>query len=382
MDLEIKPIVDPDYDELSAFYTKVLQYKSAKMDEDYIPFPPAYVKYVLNIDFSNMELFLGIYSENKLIGTIGGTLVPLSFQNKEILGSAITCYAIDPDVLLEPSQKLQIFQTLIDKIKTFGVDLIWVEIISDVNPEELKLFKDLNFIRVNKNVESLVKLLGSEAVDILRKKKKMNVVLAQMAKMMAGMEEPPQVEGTIRDATPEDYPQIIELFNNYANELPLTQIWTLESLQQYIDVTSEINSLDYSAIKAEFPDTPFGLHMTVWERDTKVIAVLLYRVACTRFKNGDAPLGFWDYLAFAPGLDVTDKKAFLVTMYNELYHKAIIINVFLPYYEYKAIDKSGFMSQHRSTPLFMYALTEKGQKVLELEKITKFYLPTFTDFAI
>lgn len=382
MDLELKPIVDPDYDELSTFYTKVLQYKSEKMDEDYVPFPPDYVKYVIEIDFSNKELFMGIYSEDKLIGTIGGTLVPLIFQNTEILGSAITCYAIDPDISLEPEQKLQIFQTLIEKIKEFGVDLIWVEILSDINSEELKIFKELNFSRVNKNVESLVKLLGSEAVDILRKKKKMNVILAQMAKMMAGMEVPPQIEGILRDATPDDYPQIVALLNSYANELPLTQIWTLESLQRYIEVTSQINSLDYSTPQAEFPDTPFGFHMTVWERDNKIIAALLYRVACTRFRNGDAPLGFWDYLAFTPGLDISDKKAFLVTKYNELYHKAIIINVFLPYYEYKSIDKAGFMSQRRNMPLYMFALTEKGQRVLELEKITKFYLPTFTDLAI
>jgi hypothetical protein len=140
--------------------------------------------------------------------------------------------------------------------------------------------------------------------------------------------------------------------------------------------------LDYSALKAEFPDTPFGLHITVWERQGKIIAALLYRVTFVRFKNGDAPFGFWDYLAFAPGLDIADKKAFLVTMFNQLYHKVIIINVFLPYYEYKAIDKAGFMSQRRNTPLYMFALTENGQKVLAQEKLLKFYLPTFTDFAI
>jgi aspartate oxidase len=37
--------------------------------------------------------------------------------------------------------------------------------------------------------EGLVKLLGSEGVDILRKKKEMNLVLAQMAKMMAGLDK-------------------------------------------------------------------------------------------------------------------------------------------------------------------------------------------------
>jgi len=382
MEIEIKPIVDPDYDELSTFYTKVLRYKSEKLDEDYVPFTPDYVKYVINIDFSNKELFLGIYSENKLIATIGGTMVPHSFQNTEIKVSAITCYAVDPDFPLSPDLKLKIFQTLIDKIKDFGADLIWVAIISDINAEEMKLFKDLNFVRVNKNVESLVKLLGHEAVDILREKKKMNIVLAQLAKMMAGMEDPPPIEGAIRDATPADYSQIIGLFNSYATELPLAQIWTPESLQQYIEVTSLVNSLDYSALKAEFPDTPFGLHVTVWERQGKIIAALLYRVTFVRFKNGDAPFGFWDYLAFAPGLEITDKKAFLVTMYNKLYHKAIIVNIFLPYYEYKAIDKAGFMSQRRNTPLYMFALTENGKQVLAQEKLLKFYLPTFTDFAI
>ncbi|MDD1778001.1 MAG: hypothetical protein LUQ65_07500 [Candidatus Helarchaeota archaeon] len=382
MDFEIKPLIDPNYDELSMFYTKVLRSKMEKVGEDYVPFTPDYVKYVVNIDFSNKALYLGFYSEKRLIATIGGTLVPVSFQGKEIKASAITCYAVDPDFPLTSEQKLRIFQTLFAKIREVGADLIWVVIISEFNGEEIQLFKDLNFVRVNKNVESLVKLLGHEAVDILRVKRDLNVVLAQLAKMMAGMEDPPPIDGTIRDVTPADHAQIIELFNSYAKELQLAQIWTLKSFQDYIDVTSLVNSLDYSAIKAEFPETPFGFHTAVWERQGKIIAVLLYRVMCVHFKNGDAPLGFWDYLAFAPGLDIADKKAFLITMYNRFYHKTIIINIFLPYYEYKAIDKAGFMSQHRNTPLYMFALTENGQKVLAQEKLLKFYLPTFTDFAI
>ena len=383
VDLKLKPLTNPDWDELSALYMKVLRYKSETFDEDYVPFTPAYTKYATEINFSNLQTFFGIYSGENLVGTIGGTIIPISFQDVELVGSAITSYAIDPDLPLDREQKKNLFQQFVKKIKEFDVDFIWVAIIKDLNSEEMKIFKEeLEFVRVSKNVENLVKLLGSEGVDILRQKKKMNIVLAQLAKTMAGMKDPPELEGIIRDATPEDFPKMVELFNNYSTKLPLTQIWTLESLQRYLDVTSQLDSLDYSVIKKEFPSTPFGRHTKVWERDQKIIAALLYRVVFVRFKNGDAPFGFWDYVAFSQDLDVEEKKAFLITMYNELYHKAIIINVFLPYYDYKAIDKAGFMSERRKTPLFILPLTEKGQKLLELERITKFYLPTLTDFAI
>ena len=142
--------------------------------------------------------------------------------------------------------------------------------------------------------------------------------------------------------------------------------------------------MDYSAFKKEYPDTPFGFHMKVWERNSKLEAAILYRIARINFKNGDAPFMFIDYLACSQDLELDEKKAFLVTMYHQLYHKAIIVNAFLPFYDYKTFDKSGFMAERRKTPFLIFPLTEKGEKLVAGEKprITKFYLPTLTDFAI
>ncbi len=383
MEFELRPLTKIDYNELSALMQKVQTYKSEKFDEDYVPFTPEYVKYSVEVTFAKPELLFGIYSKDKLIGTIGGTYVPLCFQNTELLGSAITFYAIDPDFYPVPQETLkEIFQQLINKLKELNVDLVWVIIFKDVNKEELKIFKeDFSFVRVNKNVESLVKLLGGEGVDILREKKQMNVVLAKMAKMMAGMEQIPLPGGEIRNATPEDYPRIVELLNAYTKHLPLAQIWTLESLQEYIKICSQLDNIDYSSLKEEFPDTPFGFHIKVWERDNQIIAAILYRIVYVHFKNGDAPFAFWDYLAFSQDLDFSDKKAFIVNLYNQLHLKAIIITLFLPYYDYKTFDKAGLMSERRKVPLYMLPLTEKGNKVLELEKLKEFYLPA-ADFAI
>jgi len=69
-------------------------------------------------------------------------------------------------------------------------------------------------------------------------------------------------------------------------------------------------------------------------------------------------------------------------MYNALYRKAKIINVFLPYYDFKTFEKSGFMTERRKMPLYIFPLSEKGQKLVELERLAQFYLTTDTDFAI
>ncbi len=384
MDFTLKPLIEIDYEELAALYTKILIYKSQKFDSDFVPFTPKYTRYSIEATFPNRELFFGIYSgSTKLVGTIGGTLVPLQFQKMELLGSAITSYAIDPDLIpLDREVQKQILLQVIDKLKAFAVDVVWVIIIEELNKEEEKIFKeDLQFIRVNKSVEGLVKLLGSEGVDILRKKKQMNLVLAQMAKLMAGLDKIDLPGGEIRQALPEDYPRIVELLNDYAKQLPLTQIWTLESFQKHVDICSQLNDLDYSSVSSEFPETSFGFHIKVWERDQQIIAAILYRIVYVHFKNGDAPFAFWDYIAFSQTLDFNDKKAFLVNMYNELHLKAIIINVFLPYYDYKTFDKSGFMSERRKTPFYMFPLTDNGKKILELERLGAFYLPS-PDFAI
>lgn len=384
MDLKLKALINPDYDELSALFLKVENNKSEKHDEDFVPFTPNYTNFSVNKTFTNLNLFFGIFTPNdKLVGTIGSTLVPVSFQNTSLLSSAITFYAIDPDLLpLERETLRQIFQQLINQIREFDVDFVWVYILKSINLEEMKTLKeDLQFIRMNKNVEGLVKLLGSEGVSILRKKKDLNIVLAQLAKVMAGMKTMPVPGGKIRDATPNDYPRIVELLNAYSDQLILTQLWTLEHLQRYIEVNRQLNHLDYSSLKSEFPDTPFGFHMKLWERDQKIIAAILYRIAAVRFKHGDAPFGFWDYVAFSQDLDPEEKKAFIITMYNQLYHKAIIINLSLPYYDFKTFDKAGFMTERRKLPLFILPLTKEGKKLLELDRISKFYLPA-TDLAI
>ena len=384
MTYELKALLEIDYTEISELYQKVLNYKADTKDDAFALFTPEYTKYSIDLNFPTRELFFGIYAEGKLIGTIGATRVPILFQGEELLGSAITCYAIDPAVYpFPPDAKIQIFQDLIQKVKEHKVDFIWVTFVEENNADEMKLFKnELLFTRMNKNVESLVKLLGSEGVDILREKKQMNVILAKMAKMMAGMETMDLPGGTIRKATPKDYPFTINLLNDYNKNLPITKIWTSKSFQHHIEVASLLNEIDYLDLKTEYPNTPFGFHIEVWERDQRIIAAILYRVVRIRFKNGDAPFGFWDYIAFDQELEFDAKKAFLLNMYNALYRKAIIINVFLPDYDFKTFDKSGFMTERRKTPLLIFPLSEKGQKLVEIERLAQFYLTTDTDFAI
>ena len=94
-----------------------------------------------------------------------------------------------------------------------------------------------------------------------------------------------------------------------------------------------------------------------------------------QFKKGKAPLCYWDYLAFSQDLTIDDKKAFIVNMYNEVYLKASTITAFYPYYETKALKKSGFMSSQMKNPMYIYPVTENGKKILELKKLSSFYLP-------
>ena len=379
MELEIKPLIEIDYNELTALYMKFLRHLSITKDSDYGPPTPLSTKCNIEKTLLNDGFLLGIYSEKekKLVGTIGAAFVPVLFQNIKLLSSVITFYAIDPELLpLAQETQLQIFQQVIEKIKEFQVDFIWIIFDHDINSKEEKIFKkDLLFVRINRNVEPFTKLLGSEGVEVIKKKKGLNVVLAQLAKLMASMKTESLPGGIIRDATSEDYPDIVKLLNAYSEELILTRIWSVDSFKKYMDISSQINTMDFSKLKVEFPDAPCGVHLKVWERDQKIIAFINYHVMPTQFKNGLAPLGYWDYVAFSQNLNFDEKKAFVINMYNEIYRKACIITVFLPYYDLKAFDKSGFMSSRLTYPLYIFPLTEKGKKLLELKKISKFYLP-------
>ncbi len=377
MNLEINLLAKRDYNELKNLYNKFIKYLSVNKDQDYTPFTLEFTKYDIENSISDEGFILGIYSDKKLIGTIGANLIPVMFQNSKLISCTITLYAIDPDFLpLSKDTQLKIYQTIIDKIKETQSDFIWIVFDLGTSFGEYKVFRDdLDFVKINPNVEPLTKLLGSYGIDILKKKKGLSAVLAQLAKLMAKMQKISLPSGNIREATPEDYPQIVELLNGYSEILDIAQIWTVESFKKYLEISSQVNNIDHSYLEAEYPDTNCGFFIKVWECENKIVAVLTYRVMGVQFKKGKAPLCYWDYLVFSQNLTMDDKKAFIVNMYNEVYHKASTITAFFPYYEAKALKKSGFMSSQMKTPMYIYPITENGKKLLELKKISKFYLP-------
>lgn len=382
MDFELEPLIEKDYEELNNLFTKFSEDLRIKKERDYAPFDPEFTKYDIERTFLDKGFFLGIFSNNKLVGTIGAVFVPVSFRNSELMSSSITFYSMDPDISLTRENQISIFQQVIDKIKEAQIDFIWVVFDESVVSKEEKIFRDeLQFIKVNKNVEPLTKLLGSDGVELIKEKRGLNPVLAQLAKLMAKMQTMPLPGGTIRDATPEDYPTIVELLNAYSKELTITQIWSVDSLENYIKIDSGADNLDYSALKSEFPDAPFGFYKKVWERDDKLIAALIYRVMKAQFKNGKAPVVFWDYLAFAQDLDLEGKKAFVVNNYNVIAHKAAVLTCFFPFYDTKALKDTGFMSSQMKTPMYILPLTENAKPLAELKRIPKFYLP-YMEFLV
>ncbi|MHA1386043.1 MAG: hypothetical protein ACTSR3_20000 [Candidatus Helarchaeota archaeon] len=376
MEIEIKPLVEKNYEQLTDLFLRFWKHISSNVDVEYTPWTIDYTIYDIERTITQNGVLLGIFSKDKIIGTIGARYIPVTFQDSELKCGIITFFALDPDVMpLAKEIKIKIFQKIIEEIKNAQTDFIFVVFDHDISSKEEKIFKnDLQFVKMNKNVEPLTKLLGSEGVDIIKAKKELNIVLAKLAKLMAKIETMQLPGGKIRDATADDYPKIVDLLNSYSKNLIITQIWTVDSFKQFINACNRINKIDYSDLKAEFPDAPTGFYLKVWERDNKIIGSIAYRVMPIRFKNGDAPLAYWDLIAFSQDLEIEEKKAFLVNLYNELYKKASTITAFWPYYDLKTFKKTGFMSSQMNTPLYILPLTNKGEKLLELNKISKFYL--------
>ncbi|MHA1377887.1 MAG: hypothetical protein ACTSRG_05855 [Candidatus Helarchaeota archaeon] len=376
MDLEIKPIIEKDYDELTELFSSYWTYMAAKFDTEYTPWTKEYTIYDIERTITNDGILLGVYHQDKIIGTIGAKYSDVIFENDKLKCGVITYYALNPDIMpLQKEDLIKIYKKIIEEIKNIKADFALVVFDHELSSAEEKIFKsDLNFVKKNKNVEPMTKLLGSEGVDILKAKKELNVVLAQLAKLMAKMEKIPLPGGTIRDATPKDYPRIIELLNAYFENLVLTQIWTEDSFKHHVKACERINHMDFSELKKEFPNAPTGFYIKVWERNNELIGFIAYRVMPVRFKNGDAPLCYWDLVAFPQNLNIEDKKAFLVNIYNSLYQKTSTITVFWPYYDLKTFKKTGFMSSQMTTPLYILPFTSKGEKLLELKKIASFYL--------
>ena len=181
--------------------------------------------------YPESELFLGAYYQNELLAVLGATPSAVKFNGEPLKAAGIGSWGLDPTILsalttgesvkdakayektlMEIFQKL--LNELIERITKSDYDFIYAEPI----PFETKAIVDFlqkKWILLNKNVENMVKIMGREAIEVIKEKIGLNILEAQAAKLIAGMKSERIESGELREAKEEDHLRVLEILNNY-----------------------------------------------------------------------------------------------------------------------------------------------------------------------
>lgn len=353
--------------------------------------------------YSDAELLLGMYYQDKLLGILGAAPSLVKFQGEILKTAGIGGWGLDPIVLSEytngeslkdnqnyEKNQTRIFRELLDEIisrttvKKF--DLLYAFPVADGYKSLSDFLQEIaKWTVLNKNVENQTKLMGSEGVDILKEKRGLNILEAQAAKLMAKMKQDRIATGVLRKATEQDSTKIVELLNGYSKTHEIARIWTLQEFQAYLKAFEALKQKKYISQK-EYPETPYGFDSIVWDDSGNIKATIIYEVNETFLKKGFAPILFIHQLAFSDeinrkeaNLSKKEKNDFMGSFLAPFHLKVCTAYALLPYYDEKAFD--GFMGERRTTPLIAKALTEKANSVVQLKKLKKFYL-NFVEFTV
>jgi len=387
MDVEIQPLTR-DFEYLADLYRRIRVKFRDTMDQDIGTIYDAFfTEFSLDSVFSDPELVLEARVDDKVVGTLGAEIISCRFKGEPMKAAVIGFLGIDPDYWDEGAEILDRLATeLFSRIAKREADFIYCLPIASKNTPEIEFLKEHHkMVVMNKNVEGKIKLLGKEGVDMLRDARNLNVVEAQAARIVARLKNHELAGGTIREATPEDYPTIVKLLNDYTKRLDLARTWTLEEFKKYTNEMITLEKRDYKS-REQFKDTPFGYHVWVWDDDGEIKATLSSEISEIYMVSGYIPMAFFQNLAFSEDIESNPegmelKKGFVATILRSLHKTVGIVNALLPQYAEKVLGKLGFMGEQRTTRLLVKSLSIKGNKIIESKKLRKFYL-MFVDFSV
>ncbi len=382
MNYEFKTL-ELNYEELSDYCTKIREriVEAGNEAQEGEGYDLAVTKYNFMWAEKNPEFAIGAYQGGELVGTIMAMIRDAVFNDpqKQIKGVKLRSgflYNLSVKAELWPGFELKknLLATLINKLKDNGIDFVIVNPLQDKDPEIIDYMKSIDFLQVNKNVESNVKIMGKKALDYLKVAEGLNPIEVSGGKLFARWKSDGIQEGIIRDMKETDYPKIVEMLNNYADDLQIAVEWRIEDVEEFIKIFKYLDSHRTDHVKKRFPDSAYGVHLKVWEINGEVKAHVLFALIEARLQHDYLPLIYLENASFAKDLTLDQKKDFLSQILLEHEHKAIVCNLKSPYFDKKAFDKAGFMGDRRTRKLLVKSLSEKSKVLAESNKIKNFFI--------
>ncbi|MHA1403964.1 MAG: hypothetical protein ACTSSI_09400 [Candidatus Helarchaeota archaeon] len=349
-----RPIKPINWEELADFFRKnwrdPYHFKVGAYNWDV-----AFTKWTISQYLRDEDLLVGMYDSSKLIGLVLGSPCELKVQlegEEPIMTKSVAMYILH-----------SLMNFFIDHVKNKGQDLITSFALKSWE----KVLQKHGFSYIHKDPQFFVKFLSKSGVDVVRKTRGLNVALAALAKTLAGIPKASLPFGKIRDGSPNDAGQILELLNGYQTRLQISEKWKLQDLQRFLEA-----GLNY--FKTLEPPEVFAIKL--WESDQgDLLAAMIYTIRKITFQKGAMHVCFTEFLVYDEKVMETDhKKAFLVEVLSALPEIIPVSMDYQPYNDLKARKSVKYDGDRDKRRFYVLPLTDVGNRVLELRKIKEFFL--------
>lgn len=369
MDFEVKIIQDPlPHAKISDLYKKtyvVAYFESGANDWQSVK----YTEWYFGAFHHDKRFFYSAWIGDRLIATLLGTPTTLKIANEvEIKAISLGLAATDPEFQRQGVQKT-LLGRLLEDARTTGIDFVYSFPEKGYGGNEL-LKKHFKFQRYMKNQQHYIKVMGDYGRKILQDYRGLNMVLAKLLKLYAGIPEDKLQGGSIRIGTLDDIPEVTKIMNSYQERMEISQIWTETHLRELVEGTARLDDL---------LGDPCHFYWKIWERDGKILGSLLFRTEMIHFKNGSAPVALLNETCFHQETtpeERTDLIATIVRWVRDEMPTVFTVQTTQPQYELKAYKSLKFIDDTSTYEFLGLPLTEKGETAInKYPKYKDIYMP-------
>ncbi|NVM31187.1 MAG: GNAT family N-acetyltransferase [Candidatus Helarchaeota archaeon] len=373
MDYEIKILPDPlPFEKIAALFKEtysVKYFESGSCDWA----NPKYMDWYLGAYHHNKRFFYSAWKGDRLIATMFGTPNKLKLENKlELNPISIGLTATLPEFQRQGIQKA-LLTRMIEDATNAGIDFLYSFPEKGFGGNEL-LKNHFNFKRLLKNQQHFIKVMSDYGRKILHDYRGLNIVLAKLLKLYAGIPNNELEGGAIRDGKDSDIPTVTNILNSYQKRIPISQIWTESHVREEIEGAGRMN---------EMFEEPWGFHWKIWERDGKILGSMLIRIEMIHFKKGSAPVALMSETVFHEEATISEKAGVVATIVRwvrDKYPKVFTVQTTQPQYEIKAYKALKFIDDTSTYEFLVLPLSEKGQTLVGEEKKKKKYKELFMPY--
>jgi RimJ/RimL family protein N-acetyltransferase len=350
--VEIKEMKEINYDDLSKIVREL--YFEPNVEQGEKSYDPEHMKILLGYFFDKNQVITA-YQGGEIIGATFGSTQTFFIEDDVAKG----CY-LDLTVVKVSLQKqgigTKLIQKMLEKLKNDDYDFAFAFPLKSNKPAQA-IAKKLDFAYIG-DLEPRVRALDPGKLSKLSVPAALRALAAPVMHLVSRMPKKRIEEGTFREASEEEYPQILDLLHEHKKRYKISRKWDLDEYKAMAEAARPLNFKQY-----------------IWEKDGKILICGTSIDEHIYWKNADEHVSYIRHVGWDDKASSEDLKRFFAEMIYDMKDRSIAIRISNPtYLSVGMLSYVNFMGDRHSRKFMIYPFTDKGEKVRNIKYIREHYM--------